>query len=120
MFVSITAHPIRLVRVQPRPVAGSILLAGRFRFACRFRFRFFLPAESSFAYRPVSGLHTGRFPDLLIGRFPDLFTGQFPVLGNLATIIHQDKVAKVLLAQMKMRDSRCLCSQGLKVPIYVG
>ena len=43
-------------------------------------FRFCLPAGlhtrsgSGFAYRPVSGLHTGRFPDLLTGPFSDLLT----------------------------------------------
>ena len=104
--------------VRPRPTSSS----SRFHFACRsvpvpvclptgsdsgfayllvFGFWFCLPAgfgfciptDSGFAYRPVSGFAYRQCSDLHIGRFPDL--------GNLATIIHQDKVAKVLLAQMK-------------------
>ena len=111
--------PILVCLTVPIPV----LLAGRFRFC--------LPAGSDFAYRPVSGLHTDRFPDCIppVSRlhttsshiayqpvskfayrthFPDLLIGQFPILGNLATIIHQDKVAKVLLAQEE--NERFLCA----------
>ena len=97
---------------RPVPV---LLASSSSDFACQFRIRFCIPAGS--------GLHTNRFPNCVPARFwiayqpvsgfayqtrfPDLLTGQFPVLGNLATIIHQDKVAKVLLAQMKNEGFLC-------------
>ena len=90
-----------------RSIAES--LADRFHFACRFQFRFCLPAgfriclSAGFriTYRPLSGFACRLVSGLLTSRFLDLLTGRFPVFGNLATIIHQEKVAKVLLAQMK-------------------
>ena len=80
-------------------------LASQFHFACQFRFRFCLP--TSFGSLPIgsnSNLLACQFPVLLAGRFPNCMPANFwiclPVFGNLVTIIHQDKVVKVLLAQM--------------------
>ena len=80
------------------PVPVPVLLAGRFRFACRFWFRFCLPVPfSGFAYQPVSGFREFGH------HHPSRQSGQ-----------------SALSTNEKWGISMCIYSQGLNLPIYVG